>query len=237
MGDAIFTRCVNSPSVLPIGKGGTGGTTEKTALANLGISDINQMNFQAENYEDWLSKVLTYVDNNSKPLVPFSFQAGWHGVGYGSGFACQTLEEGFKFLILYNQVYDAGVRFFYKPPHENWQETCSIRGKTLYQNFSGYSGTITLSDNMANYEFVEIQYKDSSDRHYLYKIFGADGKKAGFTAHLVDENGVWIRCSDIVFSGNTIWHWWNRQVNCGKDNNFSVQELNDIYITWVKGYK
>ena len=56
MGDAIFTRCVNSPSVLPIGKGGTGGTTEKTALANLGISDINQMNFQAENYEDLVIK-------------------------------------------------------------------------------------------------------------------------------------------------------------------------------------
>ena len=80
MAEAIFTRCVNPPNVIPIEKGGTGVTTEKTALANLGISDINQMDFPAENYADWLSKVLAYVDNNAKLLIPFAFNAGWQGV-------------------------------------------------------------------------------------------------------------------------------------------------------------
>lgn len=37
MGDAIFTRCITSPSVLPIGKGGTGGNNEKSARTNLGV--------------------------------------------------------------------------------------------------------------------------------------------------------------------------------------------------------
>ena len=37
MGDAIFTRCITSPSVLPIGKGGTGGNNEKSARTNFGV--------------------------------------------------------------------------------------------------------------------------------------------------------------------------------------------------------
>ena len=37
MGDAIFTRCITSPSVLTIGKGGTGGNNEKSARTNLGV--------------------------------------------------------------------------------------------------------------------------------------------------------------------------------------------------------
>ena len=37
MADAIFTRCVTAPSVLPIGKGGTGGSSVKSARTNLGV--------------------------------------------------------------------------------------------------------------------------------------------------------------------------------------------------------
>ena len=37
MGDAIFTRCISGPSILPVGKGGTGGSSAKSARTNLGV--------------------------------------------------------------------------------------------------------------------------------------------------------------------------------------------------------
>ena len=37
MGDAIFTRCVTAPSILPIGKGGTGAASKQEARTNLEI--------------------------------------------------------------------------------------------------------------------------------------------------------------------------------------------------------
>ncbi len=47
MGNAIFTRCVTSPSVLPIGKGGTGGTTVTQARTNLGVMTANALYYNA----------------------------------------------------------------------------------------------------------------------------------------------------------------------------------------------
>lgn len=43
MADAIFTRCVTAPSVLPIGKGGTGANTAWQARANLEVEKITNL--------------------------------------------------------------------------------------------------------------------------------------------------------------------------------------------------
>lgn len=37
MSEAIFTRCVNPPSIMPIAKGGTGETTKTLARRNLDL--------------------------------------------------------------------------------------------------------------------------------------------------------------------------------------------------------
>ena len=43
MGNAIFTRCVTSPSILPIGKGGTGANTAWQARTNLEVEKITNL--------------------------------------------------------------------------------------------------------------------------------------------------------------------------------------------------
>lgn len=43
MSEAIFTRCVNPPNVIPIEKGGTGATTKKNARTNLEVEKITNI--------------------------------------------------------------------------------------------------------------------------------------------------------------------------------------------------
>jgi hypothetical protein len=43
MSEAIFTRCVNPPNVMPIERGGTGGNTKKNARTNLEVEKITNL--------------------------------------------------------------------------------------------------------------------------------------------------------------------------------------------------
>ena len=43
MAEAIFTRCVNPPNVMPIEKGGTGGTNVTQARTNLSVMTIDKL--------------------------------------------------------------------------------------------------------------------------------------------------------------------------------------------------
>ena len=235
MSEAIFTRCVNPPNVMPIEKGGTGATTTTGSCINLGLGDTNQMDFSANSYTDWLSTVQTYVDQNLQTRRPFTFHAGWKGVGYGSGIAYHTLDSGFKFLMLFNENERSGVKYFFKRPNENsWNEASTNVGTTLYDNSSGTTGTVNLSDSVANYKWLEICFNDMSTQ----RVYEPNGKAPTLCTMNSDiYNTVYFKQSRLYISGNTMTVQSSLSAWASNDTSMTTRNINEIPIYKVIGYK
>ena len=235
MGNAIFTRCITSPSVLPIGKGGTGATTTTGSCINLGLGDINQMDFSANSYSDWLSAVQTYVDQNLQTRRPFAFHAGWQGIGYGSGLAYYTLDSGFKFLMLFNENERSGVKYYFKRPNENnWNEAATNVGTTLYDNSSGTTGTVNLSDNVANYKLLEICFNDMATQ----RVYEPNGKAPTLCTMNSDiYNTIYFKQSRLYISGNTMTVQSSLSAWASNDTGMTTRNINEISIYKIIGYK
>lgn len=63
----------------------------------------------------------------------------------------------------------------------------SINGTILYDNASGANGTITLSDNATNYNYLEIFYGNNSKQST--RVFGANGNAITLAQNLATTSG------------------------------------------------
>lgn len=238
MSEAIFTRCVNPPNVMPIEKGGTSGTTTNAACINLGLGDINQMDFSANSYNDWVSAVQSYVDQNLQTRRPFAFHAGWQGIGYGSGLAYYTLDSGFKFLMLFNENEHSGVKYYFKRPGENWVEASVNRGTVLYSNSSGTKNTVTLSDSLSNYSNIDIEYTVQG-RYMTSRIYNPNGRWTTILETSGYADSLFYRECCLSMSGSTI-AFQTERTHWGYFSNggtTSVHNEIDLSITKVIGHK
>lgn len=57
----------------------------------------------------------------------------------------------------------------------DWREL-QTKERTLYENNSGTTGTVTLSDSTANYRYIEIYYKTNDNYFGSTKVYDANGK-------------------------------------------------------------
>ena len=62
MSEAIFTRCVNPPNVIPIEKGGTGGNTKKNARTNLEVEKITNLYSNGSGTNGTITLSRTFAD-------------------------------------------------------------------------------------------------------------------------------------------------------------------------------
>lgn len=200
------TQLTDFSGTLPINQGGTGATTALGALINLGVSDTNQMNFTANDYASWLSQVQTYVDNNLQTRRTFVFNAGWEGEGYGCGLAYQTLDTGFKFLILFNTVDEAGVKHYYKEPNGNWTHADVNDGIILYDNGIGTNSNITLYDSASNYNRLKICYFNDDSNYFDLEISEPNGKTTLLSSqrYVHSTGNTYFKTCEITISGTTL---------------------------------
>ena len=254
------TNPLTTTAILPITKGGTGATTALDALINLGVSDANETDFEANDYASWLSQVQAYVDENLQTRRTFVFNAGWQGVGYGSGLAYQTLDRGFKFLILYNSFTEAGVKFYYKEPNENWSESPTNRGTTLYYNASGSSTGITTMVNgvvtsVRNFQYIEILYQNNDAEYSMVRLINPDiredGVSGGKRFSMLSAHNYYKNDSPAVSLKSSNWYVSGAYIGPAseisgittcevKSNGTSVETVsqpNNIKIVKVIGYK
>lgn len=109
----------------------------------------------------------------------------------------------------------------------------------LYNNSSGATGTITLSQTAANFNYIEIFYRNNDNRHSSTRIYRPNTGtqniwlSAGFIYN--DIKSVYMKTKEIVINGTSL------TVTRGVDlmGSFDYDNIaNDvIYITRVDGYK
>lgn len=108
----------------------------------------------------------------------------------------------------------------------------------LYENSSGTNGTVTLSDSVANYEFIEIYVFSSSDAGTGYaqnstKVWQPNGKSAWLTTGYCSSDNYNLKLTSALLSGNQItkpYGYWEFYYG-------SASKTNYVSITKVIGYK
>lgn len=129
-----------------------------------------------------------------------------------------------------------GVNCF--PKHDKSLEVNGVclSGKVLYNNASGTAGTVTLSDSVENYTYIEIFYRSSGDNACgSVKVFNPNGKLVHLgTIHYIADYD-YAKFALVNVSGSMITFRQNYQITL-KSNGSSYSSENAIYITRVVGY-
>lgn len=123
--NTISTPIFYAPStfdeIINITSGGTGSRTALGALQNLGVCDTEENDFNSNNFDAWLAQVQNYVlrkvERSSK--IPFFFNCGWSGHGYGTAVAWSTFDMIFV-MILQDQD-SVGARVYSCNPDGVWK--------------------------------------------------------------------------------------------------------------------
>lgn len=103
----------------------------------------------------------------------------------------------------------------------------------LYNDSTGTNGNITLSDNVSNYKYIEIFYRDNSNHYSNVKVYQANGKRISLLT---------------VYPNSTYHFWFNGALKNINENKITSQDAsamdvnslyanNNIYITRIVGYK
>ena len=112
---------------------------------------------------------------------------------------------------------------------------------SLYDNSSGTTGTVTLSQTSANFNYLEIYYHRHSDKQTMcQKIYSPNGKNVQLISSWYGADGgttnLYIYREKISISGTSITvsekgaGWFN-------NNQQGVWEMDGMYICKVIGYK
>lgn len=115
--------------------------------------------------------------------------------------------------------------------------------RVLFENSDGVIGDITLIENITNYSYIEIYYKQNDGTYGYTKCVARNNAHIDLTVNHITNNGYANSFSSrtINIYNNTIKTLnTNRYIsgNITSDNNLSgTTATNNIYITKVVGYK
>lgn len=110
----------------------------------------------------------------------------------------------------------------------------NITGYELYNSSSGTTSTVTLSDSSANYNYIEIYFKNGDNIYSSTKVYAPNGKTASLNINTYNTSVSRYQFffQNVTFSGASI----NRSQDYYVDIE-GLHPLNYIYITRVVGYK
>ena len=115
-----------------------------------------------------------------------------------------------------------------------------MKETVLYDNQSGSNGTITLSDSVENYTYLEIYYRpnDTSSYQGFTKVYSPNNKYCSLEYSLVTLSGdeLYTKYRNIYIRNNTITSQDQRYAEV-RETRSTVTSNNYIYITRVVGYK
>lgn len=135
--------------------------------------------------------------------------------------------------------------------YKNHSNTCSvvklpITGGTiqceptiLYNNSTGTTGTVTLSDSAANYSYLEIFIKNNDNYYQNVKVTDPNNKNVSLTVNTQVGEVVYLKNKTILISGKSISNVSNyySQVQINASLQLGYSKSNLLYIVKVLGYK
>lgn len=146
------------------------------------------------------------------------------------------LPKGIPIAYFDIKKYSFGVNCF--PKHDKSLEVNGVclSGQVLYSSASGTAGTVTLSDSVANYTYIEIFYRSSGDNACgSVKVFSPNNKLVHLgTIHYIADYD-YAKFALVSVSGSMITFSQNYQITM-KNNGSTYSAENAIYITRVVGY-
>lgn len=94
-----------------------------------------------------------------------------------------------------------GVKWLRLRDSDNW-------GKTLYDNSSGTTGTVTLSETSSNFDYIEIFFKgqEKTTACSSVKVANPNGKKVNLSISWYSGTtyGVYVMSSDVTINGTSL---------------------------------
>lgn len=108
-----------------------------------------------------------------------------------------------------------------------------IEGTTLYNNSSGTTGNLTLSDAIENYSHFEVYYTGEYDYIGLIKYFVKSGATYTLDKIRIDGSTYYVFQEKIQIAGTSLTKLTNREYS----SNSGISDTNPIKITKIIGYK
>lgn len=127
----------------------------------------------------------------------------------------------------------------------NYSGTVQLEPVKLYENATGTTGTVTLSETAANFTYLDIYYYTSHGsgstpkRMSHVRVYDPDGQKVALTNTVYWSNELLISQSQIDISGKSITRLSNEQAQFKLTTNAvsRTATTTNIYIYRVDGYR
>jgi len=184
----------------------------------------------------------TAVENNTASAFTADNEYEWNvqvliADRIGSSTYNLILQRGIPIAYFDRKNNSVGINCFPKRANSLEVNGQSVIGSVLYDGgTNGTSGTVTLNDSSANYNYIEIYFRTSGDFVCgSTKVFSPNGKKVNLGAlHYVADYD-YAKFAIVSISGNTITFLQNYQLTI-KNNGTSWGSESAIYITRVVGF-
>lgn len=107
----------------------------------------------------------------------------------------------------------------------------------LYNDSTGTSGTVTLSESAANFTYIEIFYRSNDLDFGSVKIYQPNGKKACLMlATPFSGTILYLKTARLAISGTSIHKESENELELQNGSSISAYSASNIYITRVVGY-
>lgn len=109
----------------------------------------------------------------------------------------------------------------------------------LYTNESGSRENITLSDDVSNYSYIKIHYRNDINIINSQEFLNCNNKDISLfiSSNRSDWQASWLQISRRHVSGNKITVVYSTEIKITNDGAISVGTGNYIFITKVEGFK
>lgn len=114
-----------------------------------------------------------------------------------------------------------------------------IEATILYNNSSGSTGTITLSNSAANYSYIEVFYKTNDNLYGSHKVNNPNGKNIIITSSMPknDSGNCYLKSTQYSISGTKITPQKYSEVGLYKGGSLKVDgSKNRISIVKILGW-